>query len=503
MNDVFFAMQNITKSFPGIKALDDVSIDCRAGEVHALVGENGAGKSTLIKVLCGVYQPDEGQLSLRGAPVAFSHPLQALARGISVIHQEFSLLPDRSVAENIFLGREPTRRGILDRKKMQHDTDKVLAMFGSRHRFDANTPVGQLDVAQQQMVEIAKALAFDAQLIVMDEPTAALNDTECELLFGLVDDLRAQGRSIVYITHRMREITRLGDRVTVIKDGRVEARFDGVPEPDAIITAMVGREVSAFYPEPATDEEIGISALTVKGGQNARLRDINIELRIGEITGFAGVQGAGRTALAQALFGAAPFETGQVQRGDQTISLNSPRQAARAGIAMLPGDRKIEGLALMQSVRDNGMLSARAFSPVTGNPDSTHFGNAASMDDAFAGFDLRAANYDVEIQSLSGGNQQKAIVARWLALKPDILIFVEPTRGIDVNTKAAIYHRMRDLARNGAAIMVISSDLPEVLGLSDRVYVMSDGKIVGELPRGATEAEVMILATEAGNAEVA
>lgn len=497
---ILFEMRGITKEFPGVRALNGVSFDCRPGEVHALVGENGAGKSTLMKVLSGVYQAEAGQIYFQGEQVAFKHPLESLAHGISVIYQEFSLLPDRTVAENIFLGREPVKRGILDRTAMRDATSKVLSMFGDRHSFNADTLVGNLDVAQQQMVEIAKALSLDAQLIVMDEPTAALNDAECELLFGLVDELRNQGRSIVYITHRMREIRRLANRVTVIKDGSVAAHFDTVPDTDDIVEAMVGRALGQFYPDLAHASEIGEVVLKVAGGQNAALRDIHLELRSGEITGFAGVQGAGRTALAMALFGAEPFDSGVVTLEGKDVAITSPRKAALAGIAMLPGDRKAEGLSLMQSVRDNAFLSARAFSGLAGAPDKTLFGTRDDIDAALDALDTRAANYDVEIQSLSGGNQQKAIVARWLALSPKILIFVEPTRGIDVNTKSGIYAQMRKLARDGATVMMISSDLPEVLGVSDRVLVMSDGQIVAKFPHGASETDVMQAATHAHEA---
>lgn len=496
MSNTVFSMNGITKIFPGVKALDDVSFDCRSGEVHALAGENGAGKSTLIKTLSGVYQPDSGEIQLNGRAVRFAHPLESLAKGVSVIYQEFSLLPDRNVAENIFLGRESTQFGFLNHKKMRVETQRVLAMFGERHRFDADTLVGDLDVAQQQMVEIAKALSLDAQVIVMDEPTAALNETECELLFGLVDELRLQGRSIVYITHRMREIRRLADRVTVLKDGKVAAVFDEVPDSNLIISAMVGRDIGQYYPEPADPADIGETVLRVKAGNNKTLSNIDLELHSGEITGFAGVQGAGRAALASALFGAQPFEQGTVEILGKKISLDTPRQAVKEGIVMFPGDRKAEGLTLMQSVRDNGMLAARAFSPLFSTPEKTKYGSVDDIQAAFDELDLRAANYDVEIQSLSGGNQQKAIVARWLALSPKVLIFVEPTRGIDVNTKASIYEQMRSFAQNGAAVLVVSSDLPEVLGVSDRVLVMSDGAIVASFARGASEADIMHAATE-------
>ena len=488
-------LAGISKSFPGVRALDGVGFACRAGEVHALVGENGAGKSTLIKILSGVYRPDAGEVRVGGADVDFRHPLEALAAGISVIHQEFALLPERTVAENLFLGREPTRRGLLDRARMHRETRAALDLFGSVHRIAPDSRVGDLAVAEQQMVEIAKAIALDARVIVMDEPTAALNEQECEVLFDLVGRLRGQGRAVVYITHRMREVSRLADRVTVLKDGRVAAAWDEAPAPDEIVRAMVGRDIGEFYPPPAAPGEIGAPTLSVRGGGNGRLDGIDLDLRAGEIVGFAGIQGAGREALAMALFGEAPFTRGTVRVGNTETRFRGPRDAIRAGLGLLPGDRKAEALLLMQSVRDNGMAAMRAMSPILGPGERTRFGDAAAMDDLFGRVDVRAASYEREIGVLSGGNQQKTIVARWLALSPRVLIFVEPTRGIDVNAKAGIYRLMRQLAREGAAVMMISSDLPEVLGAADRMLVMRDGTIVAELPRGSSEAEAMHAAT--------
>ena len=488
-----FELRGIDKSFPGVKALKGVSFACRPGEVHALVGENGAGKSTLMKILSGVYHADAGEILLDGRPRRFATPLEALEAGICVIHQEFSLLPDRTVAENVFLGREPTRWGFLDRAAMAAGTERALRIFGEVRRFGPETRVGDLDVSEQQMVEIAKALSRDARVIVMDEPTAALNDAECAILFDLIDRLRAEGHAIVYITHRMPEIARLADRVTVLKDGAVAARFDAVPPPERVVHAMVGRDIEQFYPEEGGAR--GPVRLSVRGGGNDRLSDIDLDLHGGEIVGLAGVQGAGRTALAMALFGAAPFDRGAVALDGKPVALTRPRDAVHAGIGLLPGDRKSEGLALTQSVLDNGMLGPRAFSPVTGTPERTRHGSEAEMSSRFDALDLRAAHHDQPIASLSGGNQQKAIVARWMALAPRVFLFVEPTRGIDVNTKAAIYAEMRRLADEGAAVLVVSSDLPEVLGVSDRVLVMQDGRIVAEFPRGASEVAVMQAAT--------
>lgn len=494
-------MREISKAFPGVQALSGVSFACGGGEVHALCGENGAGKSTLIKILSGVYRPDSGDVLVDGEAHHFSHPLQALQSGISVIYQEFSLLPERTVAQNLFLGREPIKNGIIDGAAMVAETLRVLDLFGVRHRIEPETLVADLDVASQQMVEIAKAISLDAKVIVMDEPTAALNESECEVLFTLVDRLRLSGTAIVYITHRMREVTRVADRVTVIKDGKVAATFDKVPEPDVIVRAMVGRDISDYYPEPATAEEVGKAVLSISGGGNHALRDINLELRAGEIVGFAGLQGAGRTALAMALFGGKPFVSGTISLEGKPIQIKTPRDAVRAGIGMLPGDRKASGLVLMQSVRDNGMLTARSFANILGNHKTNRFIDETGMTELLDQMKVRAPSYDQEMQFLSGGNQQKAIVARWLALKPKVLIFIEPTRGIDVDAKASIYHLMRDLARAGAAIMMVSSDLPEILGASDRILVMREGRIVGEFERSASEAELMLAAT--GEAEVA
>lgn len=494
--DAIFEMRGIVKRFPGVLALDRVGFACRAGEVHALVGENGAGKSTLIKVLSGAYRPDEGEIFIKGAPVRFDHPSQSLRAGVSVIYQEFSLLPDRTVAENIFLGHEPlTRWGLLDQQRMRAETQRALEVFGRLHRVSPDRRVGDLDVAEQQLVEIAKAVALDAKVVVMDEPTAALNEQECEVLFELVDALRRQGRAIVYITHRMREIARLADRVTVLKDGQVTAEYDHAPEPGAIVRAMVGRDIGDFYPPPAAPEEVGEVVLRVEGGGNDALSDIDLTLRAGEIVGFAGVQGAGRAALALALFGAEPFTRGAVTLAGAQVSIRSPRDAVRAGLGLLPGDRKAEAIFAMQSVRDNGMAAARAMSGLAAPDRRTGYGDIAAMDALLARLDVRAASFETEIRGLSGGNQQKCIVARWLALGPKLLIFIEPTRGIDVNAKAGIYRLMRDLARDGAAVMMISSDLPEVIGASDRILVMRDGAIVAELPRGAGEADIMHVAT--------
>ncbi|GLQ53678.1 sugar ABC transporter ATP-binding protein [Devosia nitrariae] len=494
-------MHDVSKSFPGVKALDRVSFHCRRGEVRALVGENGAGKSTLIKILSGVYQADEGTILLGAKEVHFAHPVESLAAGISVIYQEFSLLPDRTVADNIFLGREPVRRGMLDRARMWRETQESLSLFGADHGIDPGSVISELGVAQQQMVEIAKAVSLEARVVVMDEPTAALDENECEVLFGIIERLKARGTAVIYITHRMREVDRLADAVTVLKDGRVAAEFDHVPEASLIINAMVGRELRDFYPPAAGAEEIGEAILTVRGGGNDKLFSIDLELKAGEIAGFAGIQGAGRTALGRALFGIEPFTRGAMILEGKEVRFQSPRDAIRAGLTLVPGDRKAEGLLLMQSVTDNGMVSARAFARLLAGHGGSGRLSAQRMEELFGQMEVRAADYRQEIQFLSGGNQQKVVVARWLSLAPKVLIFIEPTRGVDVNAKAGIYNLMRELARGGAAIMMISSDLPEVLGVSDRILVMREGRIVAEHRRGVGEATVMADAT--GHTEAA
>jgi ribose transport system ATP-binding protein len=494
-------MQGIGKSFPGVRALHEVSFAAKAGEVHALVGENGAGKSTLIKILSGAYRPDAGTILLAGAPVSFQHPVEALRAGISVIHQEFSLLPERTVAQNLFLGREPVKRGLVDYAAMRAETRRVLDLFGAGGRIDPDMLVAELDIASQQMVEIAKAISLEARVVVMDEPTAALNEAECEVLFGIVEKLRERGTAVIYITHRMREVTRLADRVTVLKDGEVAARFDTRPAPEVIVRAMVGRDIADFYAPRATREEIGDMVLSVRGGGNATLRGIDLDIRAGEILGFAGIQGAGRVALAMALIGHQPFTAGRVYLDGAEVAFANPREAIRAGIGLVPGDRKAEGLTPMQSVRDNGMLTARAFAGLAASHKANRHTDLAGMNRLLDSLEVKAASYDQSIASLSGGNQQKAIVARWLALKPKVMIFVEPTRGIDVNAKAGIYHLMRELAREGTAILMISSDLPEVIGAADRILVMHAGAIVAEFGPGPSEAEIMLAAT--GEAEAA
>ncbi|MDG6107764.1 sugar ABC transporter ATP-binding protein [Dactylosporangium aurantiacum] len=477
--------------------LSDVDIDVRPGEVHAVVGENGAGKSTLMKIISGVYTPDGGTIELDGRPVGFKGPRDAQAAGIGIIHQEFNLLPERTVAENVFLGHEPVRRGLVDRKAMLARTAELLAAAGETS-FDPGVKVGRLGVAQQQVVEIVKALALDARLLIMDEPTAALADHEVELLYALVRRLQERGIGLLYVSHRLTEVFDLSDRITVLKDGRrVTTLATRDTTADQLVKHMVGRDLASYYPPRADPGDLGAVRLSVHGGANHKLRGVDVRLRAGEILGIGGLQGSGRSALARAIFGADPFTAGTVELDGVRVQLRSPRAAIRAGIAYVTEDRKGEGIVAGQSVLDNALLAGRAVFPSGLFSTSGRTGRTVKVRDLLKAVEVHAAGEDQEIRFLSGGNQQKVVLARWLALGPKVLLFDEPTRGIDVGAKSAIHDLVRKLAREGAAVLMISSELPELLGMSDRIVVMRDGAIAGELPAGASEEDVVGLATGA------
>ncbi|MGP4113716.1 sugar ABC transporter ATP-binding protein [Streptomyces sp. 4N509B] len=483
-------MRDMTKSFLGTPVLQDVTLDLRRGEVHAIVGENGAGKSTLMKLLAGEHQPDRGRIEIDGVPRTFSHPAQAQAAGVGVIHQELALLPDRTVAQNVFLGREPTRRGLVDRAAMERRTAELLGELDARD-IGPRTLVRELTVARQQTVEVAKALAADVRVLVMDEPTAALAEHEVAVVRDLVRRLTARGLGVLYVSHRLREVFDLSQRITVLKDGRHVATLDtAATSPEEIVRAMVGRELSAYYPPRAAREEVGAEQLTVSGGGNDRLADVSLSLRAGEIVGIAGLQGSGRSALARALFGAAPFTRGTMTVGGRRLRPRRPREAIRAGIALVPEDRKGEGLALRQSVRDNALLVRRAVPAGGRAPDPQDLAALLRRVRLVA-----RGGVEQEVRYLSGGNQQKVVIARWLSARPRVLLFDEPTRGVDVGAKAAIHTLVRELARDGLAVLLISSELPELIGMSDRVLVMAEGRVAGELSAGASEADIMRLAT--------
>ncbi|MCM4081197.1 sugar ABC transporter ATP-binding protein [Paractinoplanes hotanensis] len=486
-------LRAVSKSFVGVRVLDRIDLDVAPGEVHAVVGENGAGKSTLMKIISGAYAPDEGSVVFAGETRVFRGPREARRAGIGMIHQELTLLPDRTVAENVHLGHEPVRRGLVDRRGMLARTSALLASMGAGP-LPVDVPVGRLGIAQRQVVEIAKALALDARLLIMDEPTAALADHEVELLYALVRRLRGQGIGLLYVSHRLAEVFDLADRITVLKDGK---RVTTVPAAETttaeLVRHMVGRDLSGYYPGRAAPGDQGPVRLAVSGGGNRKLRDVNLRLRAGEVVGVGGLQGSGRSALARALFGVAPFTTGEVRLDGRPVRVASPRAAIRAGIAYVSEDRKGEGIMARQSVLDNALLAARAI----GGPWSGRADRTTRMRELLGAVDVRTAGVDQEIRFLSGGNQQKVVLARWLALGPRVLLFDEPTRGVDVGATSAIHDVVRRLAREGAAVLMISSDLPELLGMSDRIVVMREGSIAGELSGGASEADVVALAVGA------
>ncbi|KAB8194210.1 ATP-binding cassette domain-containing protein [Nonomuraea phyllanthi] len=484
------SMRGVGKSFLGVRVLSGVDLDVTAGEVHAVVGENGAGKSTLMKIICGVHAPDEGTIEMDGRPVSFGHPLEAQRSGIAIIHQEFNLLPERTVAENVFLGREPVRRdpvgrmvawlagGMVDRAAMEQATARLLDELGE-DPFAPRDAVKRLSVAQQQIVEIVKALSVNARLVVMDEPSAALAEHEVELLYRLIGRLRERGVAVVYISHRLREVFDLADRVTVLKDGsRVTTLPIGEVTPDELIRLMVGRDLGTYFPPRSAGA--GEVRLGLRGAGNHKLRDIDLELRAGEIVGIAGLQGSGRSELAKAIFGAEPFTTGEMTPSRP----RSVREGVAMGIGLVTEDRKVEGLVLRQSVRDNALLVARAVGAKGRN----------GVRDLLERVRLTPPRQEQQVRYLSGGNQQKVVLAKWMTMAPRVLLFDEPTRGVDVGAKAAIHDLMRELANDGMAIMMISSELPELIGMSDRVVVLRDGRVAGTLPAGSSEEAILHLA---------
>jgi len=487
-------MRHISKRFFGTTVLDDVSLDCRPGEVHAIVGENGAGKSTLMKIIGGEYQPDEGTVVLDGQPVRLQQPSQALALGISMIHQEFTLLPYRTVAENVLLGREPWIRWsrAVDRRSMTATTAGLLAELGLTTISPA-AQIRQLSVAQQQGVEIAKALSYAPRILVMDEPTAALTPAEVAGLFARIRILVARGLTVLYISHRLAEIFDIAHRVTVLKDGkRVDTLDVADTSAEDLVPLMVGRAgLAALAVRHAESAAIGAVRLSVRGGAAPGLHDIDLDVRAGEIVGLAGLDGSGRTELARALAGADPLRSGTVEIDGRPRRLGSPRASIRAGIASLTADRKAEGLVLPLSAADNGLLTVRAFGRARESASRARLAGLAKR----VGLSTDALRRGVQV--LSGGNQQKVVITKWLAAGAGVYVFDEPTRGIDVGAKAAVHQLMRGLADGGAAILMISSDLPEIIGVSDRIVVMCEGRIAGELPADATEESIMQLATTA------
>ncbi|HCD1807904.1 TPA: sugar ABC transporter ATP-binding protein [Escherichia coli] len=496
MSETFLQMKHITKRFPGVLALNDVQFSLRRGEVHALLGENGAGKSTLMKILSGVYQPDEGEIIFEDKPVSFSDPLSAQNVGITIIHQEFNLFPELTVEENIFIGREfcKKNRWRLDEKQQRQATIEILQKLNLAIKPD--TLVADLTVAQQQMVEIAKAISVNARILIMDEPTAALTETEIESLFRVTRLLKEQGTGIVYISHRLEELALIADRATVMRDGQYISTVDyECVKISDLIAMMVGRDLGNIYPRREALQQripvLEVNGLTRKGVLN----DINFTLYRGEILGFAGLMGAGRTELARAIFGADSIDSGTLKLNGKETVIKDISDAIQQGISYLTEDRKKEGLALNLSVERNIMLgNYPEYSDRFGNVDSRRC--QRTSEEQVKALRIKTPNLEQAALNLSGGNQQKIIIARWVCKDTDILIFDEPTRGIDVGAKLEIYELMNRLVAKGKSIIMISSELPEVLGMCDRILVMRSGRITGELSaKEATQEKIMQYAT--------
>ncbi|HEY5743563.1 MAG TPA: sugar ABC transporter ATP-binding protein [Terrimicrobiaceae bacterium] len=479
-------LKGITKSFQAVRALRGVSFDLFAGEVHALLGENGAGKSTLIKVITGAHQPDGGSIEVEGEPVERLDPASARAKGIAAIYQQPALFPDLSVAENVALGLEvPSATGRVRWAERKTRAEELLKRVGAQ--IDADTEVRKLSMPEQQLVEIARSLGAGARILIMDEPTSSLTQKEVHLLYAVVRDLRAQGVGVIYISHRMEEIFALADRVTVLRDGESIATQDTKGMNEAtLIKLMVGREVSTLYPPSESSPADVRLALRGIGCKTSGVHDVNLDLRAGEVVGFAGIVGAGRTELARVLFGITPADTGTISLDGKSVTIGSPREAVEHGIGYVPEDRRRHGVILEMPIASNITMSIHpTFFPGTWLRFRAERDFASSY---VRDLGVKTPSPDVPGASLSGGNQQKVSLARWLATRPKVLILDEPTQGVDVGAKSEIHKIIRRLTKEGLAVMMISSDLAEVLGMSDRIAVMHNGTIVREFAKEDAEA---------------
>jgi ribose transport system ATP-binding protein len=498
MSNVLVSMEMIQKSFPGVHALDDNRFELRAGEVHALVGENGAGKSTMMKILSGIYRKDSGRILYQGKEVDILSPRAAQLLGISMIHQELNLMPHLTLAQNVFIGREP-RAGLpflLDEKQINADTQ---ALFDSMHlALDPRTKASDLTVAKQQMVEIAKALSFNSQVLIMDEPTAALTEAEIDELFRIIRNLRDKGVGIVYISHRLEELKRICDRITVMRDGQYVDTVDAATVTiDRIISMMVGRTIFESTPEVPADADTSPVVLEVRHLMRGNaIRDVNFTLRKGEILGFAGLMGAGRTEVCRAIFGADPYDGGEIVVKGQPVHIKNPTDAVAAGIGYLSEDRKRYGLATGLDVESNMVLaSLEKFVGGAGTVDTAK--TRAAGEEHVRSLAIKTPSLQQTVKNLSGGNQQKVVIGKWLTADTEILIFDEPTRGIDVGAKSEIYKLLNELAHQGKSIIMISSELPEILRMSHRIVVMCEGRITGVLTAAeANQERIMTYATQ-------
>lgn len=494
MRETILRMENITKEFPGVKALDGVNLNVYKGKVMALLGENGAGKSTLMKILSGVYKKTSGEVFYNNAPLEVSNPKDAMQKGIAIIHQELNLIDEMSVAENIFMGRYPKSMGLISWKVLHEDSKKLLDKLGMK--INTKTKVASLSIGQKQMVEIAKALSFDAQIIIMDEPTDALTDSEAENLFKVIKELVSEGKSIVYISHRLPEIFQICDDITILRDGQFidEVAVSEIDE-TALIEKMVGRKLEEQYPyiEPLGDETL----MDVKNIKNDFVSDISFEVKKGEILGIAGLMGAGRTELAKSIYGNIKCDIKDIVLDGVKIEAKNEKQALAQGIVYVSEDRKKEGLILGMSVAKNVTISS------LGRFATGQFINKKQEKESVAHYRdamrIKTPSLEQKVKLLSGGNQQKVSIAKALSTKPKILIVDEPTRGVDVGAKKEIYELMNEFKRNGLGILMISSEIPELLGVCDRIMVMNEGKIAGILSREQADSnEIMRLAIGAG-----
>jgi ribose transport system ATP-binding protein len=475
MTNPVLRLEGIVKTFPGVRALDGVSFSVMPGEVHALMGENGAGKSTLMKVLGGIYQPDEGDIFMGDAKAVMAGPLGAKAKGIVFIHQELSLAEELSVAENIYLGELPRKSfGRVDWATLAEKTNTILKKLNVG--FDASTRVGDLSIANQQMVEIARALTVDAKAVIFDEPTASLTDAEKSVLFDVIADLKADGVGIIYISHRMEEIFKITDRVSVLRDGQYQGTVSTADSNEESVTQMmIGRKLDLS--RNAAQHQLGEVALEVRGLSCGKLySDISFEVRRGEVVGFYGLVGAGRTEIAETLFGLRDPSAGQILLNGEEVHISSPADAIARGISLVPEDRKGQGLVLGMNCRDN--MTLPQVDDLKAGPFMAEGAEIAIFDQYRDRLDIRTPGWKQQVGNLSGGNQQKIVIGKWLSMHPNVLIVDEPTRGIDVGSKSEIHKLLRELAAQGYAVMVISSEMPEVMHVSDRIVAMYSGQIM-------------------------
>lgn len=500
MAEYMLEMRGICKSFPGVKALDKVTLKIRPGTVHALMGENGAGKSTLMKCLFGIYKMDEGEVIYQGEPVSIANSNDALHKGIAMVHQELQPIPERSIAENIFCGRYPLKTvgpvRMIDHKKMYDEAKKLLKEV--RMEYDPKAKLGTLSISQMQSVEIAKAVSMDAKVVIMDEPTSSLTDNEVEALFTIINDLREKGVAIIYISHKMDEILRISDDVSIMRDGQYIGTWEAKElTTDIIISKMVGRELSNIYPpRDNVPGEIILEAKNLTSILPKSFKDVNFVLRKGEILGLGGLVGAQRTELMEALFGIRHLAEGEIIYKDKPFKVKHPKDAIKGGIGLITEDRRGSGIFGVLSIADNVSIASLDqyldMGIVLNNKKIEKL-----VRDNVAKLSIKTPSSKTQIQTLSGGNQQKVIISRWLANNPDILIMDEPTRGIDVGAKYEIYQIMVDLAKQGKTIIMISSEMAELIGMSDRILVMCDGKVTGEISgKEATQENIMQFATK-------